>query len=414
MAETELHLDTVEQGRLLRDEHGVPLERDYDELPATKKGRKPTLRESDAVNLAGQETGRQTLSHTRISSWLACERKFELHYLKRLELIAEPRGFTLGTAYQKAIEYQDPEVGVRYLNGFEPCPLCGGSGNDHYIEHMIIPCSNCQGRGYTGEQLHIYDPDAIGRHQANEAIVRGASALYLRRWPEGTGERREVEYRVRLRNPWTGAYSLTYDLLGYADGVIDNALQVPGDVVSTDPLEVIENKLVGRVESAKVQALPLDRQLALARYGLWRATGRPVSKVYYRWIKKPALKQRGGRKADKSDAESLAEFCQRIEADYQEREEFYLHEEEPSFVTARDLLRIEADLWEIAADMRAKTVRNGQDGRRRVFPRNTSHCTDYGGCAFIPICTGDPDANSLYRERPKRLIEVAPDATDHE
>jgi hypothetical protein len=32
-------------------------------------------------------------------------------------------------------------------------------------------------------------------------------------------ETREMEYLVQLRNPWTGAYSRTFDLKGYADGV---------------------------------------------------------------------------------------------------------------------------------------------------------------------------------------------------
>jgi hypothetical protein len=407
------------------------LERDYDELPAARNRRKPELRPSDVTNLAGQETGRHTLSHTRISVWLACHRKFELGYLKRLELARRPRYFTLGSAFQKAIEYQDPEVGVRLLNGFEPCPDC--KDGLEVTERTLLMgelCLTCDGRRYIGEQIVFHYADDEREHLINEAIVRGASKLYLKKWPGGTGETREVEYRVRLRSPWTGAYSNTYDLLGYADGVIDplkmtntawGALPDPdrpddrGPLETDDrPLEVIENKLVGRIEPAQVQSLPLDRQLALERYGLWRATGRPVTRVWYRYIKKPSIQQRAGRKKDRSDAESLPEFLERIEADYADRPEFYAHEEDPSFVTARDLLRIEADLWEVADQIRAQ-ARLGGDGRRRAFDRNTSHCREYGGCAFIPICKGDPDALALYNVRPKRAtsevkIESAPEA----
>ena len=107
------------------------VEVDYDELPPSKNGRRPELRESDATNLAGQDTGRHTLSHTRLSVWLACHRKFELSYLQRLELEEVPRYFTLGKAYQKAIEFGDPEVGVRFLNGFEPCENCKGTGQTY-------------------------------------------------------------------------------------------------------------------------------------------------------------------------------------------------------------------------------------------------------------------------------------------
>lgn len=427
----------------------VLLERDYDELPPTKDGRKPILRPSEAINLAGQDTGRHTLSHTRLAVWLACHRKFELDYLQRLELVRAPRYFTLGKAFQKAIEHQDPEVGVRLLNGFEPCEACRGKGvlppresglNAVYNPSFDMPiCETCHGRGYVGEQRFFHYEDAEREHRINEAIVRGASALYLRKWPEGPGETREVEYRVQLRSPWTGAYSRTYDLLGYADGVIDGGGLVcpngcpnpspawwPAPVGEVDPpcsncdaplakrddspLEVIENKLVGRIEKADVLSLPLNRQLALERYGLWRATGRPVTRVWYRWIKKPSIRQREGRRADKSDAETLDQFCQRVEADYEARPDFYVHEEDPSFVTTADLLRIEADLWEWATDIRARMHR-GSDGRRRVFDRNTSHCSNYGGCQFLPICKGDPDAMSLYQVRPKRTnIETAPEA----
>jgi hypothetical protein len=400
---------------------------DYEALPPSRNGRRPELRPSEAINLAGIDTGRHTLSHTRMSVWLACHRKFQLHYLNRLETVARPRYFTLGTAYQKAIEFGDPEVGVRFLNGFEPCEPCEGvgllntvtgeperlvPGGDIPIESNV--CMACAGRGYVGEQAHFYTQAAEDQHRVNMAIVRGASTLYLKLWPTPMNETREFEYRVRLRSPWTGAYSNTYDLLGYADGVID-PIAGPGSIeagrVSDQPLEVVENKLVGRIEKASVLSLPLNRQLALERYGLWRATGRPVTRVWYRWMKKPSIEQRGGRKKDKSDAESVEQYCERIEADYEARPEFYALEEDPSFITTKDLLRVEADLWEIATDMRSY-MHNASDGRQRVFPRDTTRCSEYGGCDYLPICTGTPDAIAQFHVRPKRSAknESAPEA----
>jgi hypothetical protein len=268
------------------------LERDYDDLPVGRDGRRPELRPSDQVNFAGQETGRHTLSQTRVGVWLGCHRKFELNYLKRLELVRRPRYFTLGAAFQKAIEYQDPEVGVRLLNGFEPCPDCDDGMEK--TERTLLSgelCLTCDGRRYIGEQLHFHYESDETEHRINEAIVRGAATLYLKKWPGGAGETREVEYRVRLRSPWTGAYSNTYDLLGYADGVIDRPMAADSPMTDEPPLEVIENKLVGRIERTQVLSLPLDRQLALERYGLWRATGRPVTRVWYRYIKKPSIQQ---------------------------------------------------------------------------------------------------------------------------
>jgi hypothetical protein len=374
--------------------------------------RTPTLRPSEAINLAGVDTGREHLSHTRASLWLACHRKFELHYLKRLELVTRPRQFTLGSAFQKGIEFQDPEVGVRYLNGFEPCPMCkmdgwvNESGGPEPVTPTTlgtIPCPTCEGRIFVGEQLHFWSQEAENEHRVNEAIVRAAAALYLRRWPAGAGERREFEFKVQLRSPWTGAYSRTFDLLGYADGLVDRQ-RSPDDRLQHRPAGDHREQARRPDQRRQSPTPPLGPAARLERYGIWRATGRTVQRVHYRWVKKPSIKQRKGRELKDGSikgAETLDEFCERIAADYEERPDFYLHEEAPQFTTTDDLLRIEADLWEWAEDIRAR-MRRASDGRRRVFDRNTSHCSEYAGCQFLAICTGDPDAMSLYQVRPKR------------
>jgi hypothetical protein len=171
----------------------------------------------------------------------------------------------------------------------------------------------------------------------------------------------------------------------------------------------VENKLVGRIDQITVQRLPLDRQLQLGRYGVWRATGRPVNRVHYRWVKKPSIKQRQG--------ETVDEFTDRLAADYEAREDFYSYEPPPSYITAADLLRIEAELWTWAEQLRALR-------RQRIYDRNTASCSisaavstfrcvagtltrsisTSGGQSgdldkYVPICSGDPDAEHLYHRR---------------
>lgn len=342
----------------------------------------PILRPSDATNLAAQDTGREHLSHSRISMFLACHRKYELHYEERLERIDKRESLEMGKAFQKAIELQDPDVGPLMLDGWTEWVPPGAYG-----------VGNLGSQGYScylrpPRELPVFHTqEAEDKHRINQAIVRAAAALYLRKWPTPVGETREFGYRVRLRNPWTGHYSRTFDLEGYADGIVDNQTPVDTGSYYIAALELVENKLVGRVDSVMVQRLPLDRQLALARYGIWRATGRPVSVVHYRWIKKPSIKPR--------QKESVSEFIERLEADYEEREDFYAYEPPPTFVPTTDLLRVECELWTWAEQLRALR-------RQRIYDRNTSACSDYGGCQFIPICSGDPDAMSLYQERPER------------
>jgi hypothetical protein len=316
----------------------------------------PILRPSDCENLAGQDTGREHLSHSRLNLFLACHRKYELHYEERLEPVGGIEALSLGSAFQKAIELQNPDYAPMVLDGYYK--------DD---EGLWNP---------PAEPIHFHTQEAEDKHRVNQAIVRAAAALYLRKWPAPAGERREFEFKVRLRNPWTGHYSRTFDLLGYTD-----ALEGEG------PFKLTENKLVGRVDAVMVKRLPLDRQLALLRYGIWRAEGHPVSEVAFRWIKKPSIKQR--------QKETVEEFCDRLAADYEEREDFYAYEPPASYITAADLLRIECELWTWAEQLR-------QLRRQRIYDRNTSVCSEYGGCKYLPICSGDPDAMSLFQKRDPR------------
>lgn len=300
------------------------------------------LRPSDAENLAGQDTGREHLSHSSISTQLNCLRRYEFDKVQRLQTISRPRPLSLGSAFQHAIEHQDPNAGAKLLR----------------------------------DETSVFSQQDEDRLQIEEATVIAAARLYLSRWPASEHETREYEYRVRLRSPWTGRPSNTFDLLGYADGVVDCGSW----------LELIENKFVGQISEVSVKKLPLDRQVALACYGLWRATGKTVRKVRYRFTRKPTIRQKKG--------ETVAQFVERLTADYAdpERRDFYSHEEQ-LFRSDEDLLRVEAELWTWADELRKARARG-------FYPRNTSHCSDFGGCPYIPLCVGDPDARSLYQTRP--------------
>lgn len=316
------------------------------------------LRPPDLANLAGEDTGRGHLSHSSIGVQLDCLKKWDWKYNKRLELIRGSRALGMGKAFQKAIELQDPEAGVLALR--EAAPVAR-------------------------------DQAAEDKLQIEETIVRAGSKLYLERWPAGVGETREYEYRVRLRSPYTGRPSMTFDLLGYADGVDDKG----------DFLELVENKFVGQITELGVRKLKLDRQVGLACYALWRSTGKPVRVVRYRYVRKPSIQQKKGREtnAGRVGAETVAEYCERIEADYADpaRRDFYSHAED-LFRSADDMLVLEQELWDWAEQLR--------DAKNRdFFTRNTSSCHDFGGCPYIPLCVGDPDAMSLYAERPVRELE---------
>ena len=308
----------------------------------TAPSSQPELRESDAVNLHGEDTGREHLSASQVSTLLACPQKYGFAYEGKLEPIAFRPALSLGKAFQRAIELADPEAGAQAIR----------------------------------DERDPRDQSESDQVEKDAAIVKAASRLYLSLYPDKPDSQKEYGYRVQLRNPWTGAYSRTFDLLGYADELAEEDGQ----------LVLIENKFVGQIGELSIRRLPLDRQISLAAYGIWRATGREVSKVRYRFTRKPSIRQKKG--------ESVGEYLMRVERDYNDRPDFYAEEQ----VIYRDqaaLARTEAELWEWAEQVRSSR-------KRHLWPRNTSACTDFGGCEFLPLCLGDPDALSLYQEKQPR------------
>lgn len=306
----------------------------------------PALIPSDAENLAGQsdkDTGREHLSHSAVSTLLACPQKYGFSYENKLEPMARRPALSMGKAFQESIEYGDPEIGYNAI---------------------------------MDDERFITDQEGENKRMIEATTVRAGSRLYLASYPAQTQSQKEYEYRVKLRNPYTGSYSRTFDLLGYADELAEEG----GNLVVT------ENKFVGQIGALQIRKLPLDRQVALECYGIWRATGREVKKVRYRWTRKPSIKPRKG--------EAIGDFCQRLELDYHSRPDFYLHEE-VIFRSTADLVRVEAELWEWANLVR-------ESRKRSLWSRNTGCCGDFGGCQFIPICLGDEDAAALYQRKPSR------------
>ena len=305
------------------------------------------------IDLADVEAKRGHLSHSTLNLALNCERKYQFAKVERLEPIEVKQSLQLGKAFHKGIELGDPVKGAEYL-----------------LENAPEPHDQAE-----------YDQQRIAAHTVSAGV-----ATHIRKWGKLLpGDRPEFGYRIRIRNPWTGHYSRTFDFLGYADCVKDHP---DGGLV------LVENKFVGQLSATTIRKLKLDRQVSLTCYALWRATGKQVTVVDYRYVRKPSIRPKS--------AESVDDYIERMHRDYEEREDFYTYGE-PLFRDARDLLDIEAELWTWADQVRVSR-------HRGFFPRNTSHCADYGGCQYLPLCCGDTDARDRYHVASD--TPITPDETE--
>jgi hypothetical protein len=305
------------------------------------------LRSPDFVNLAGEETGRNHLSHSSLGMLLACQERFNLHYERRLRPAVTAEPLAIGSGFAQALEIGDPEVAWATVLGQYEAELDANGGN---------PWVSFASR----EEVEI-----------GAQIAREAARCYLKSYGV-RGETRELEMRVRIRNPEVGGrVSATHDLLGRVDAVdLENAV-------------LVEDKLSSSMMRSNLrQRVRLDRQVSIGCYLVWRTTGVLIRDVKYRVTLKPGIKLRQN--------ETHEAFLERIAEDYATRSEHYLIEEAATRDES-DFLRLERELWRWA-----ETVREARkDG---TWPRNSAACLEYGGCRYLPLCAGEPGAENQYRE----------------
>lgn len=321
------------------------------------------LQPAECENLHGTDCGdRGHLSPSSISTQLSCLEKFRWSYVDRLELNVRPVSLSLGDAFAKALDAADPQVGFDRIIAERDKLIDEHDGNPF----VVLP---------TMEQTEI-----------DATIVLAASGAYLERYGSHA-ETREVELRVRLRNPQTGAYSRTFDLVCRVDAL------------SPDGRTLVEDKLVSQIPRVNADRyVALDRQVTINCYTAWRASGVAPAEIKYRWTMKPGIRRKQN--------ESHDGYLKRIVADYLDRPDFYMHEATPSR-TPDDFLRLEAELWQWAA-ARREAMHAG------VFPRNTSSCDAYGGCRYLAACTREPGFESQFHVRAERDVTKVDESESQE
>ena len=183
----------------------------------------------------------------------------------------------------------------------------------------------------------------------------------------------EVEFTLPIINPQTGKASRRFRLAGKVDGICSR----DGETW------LIEYKTASTITKQYVDRLALDGQVTTYLYAMQRVLRRPIAGVIYRVIRKPSIKR--GQK------ETAEQYCSRLEADYQERPDFYFYEQ-MLYRNAEDIQAFEQELWNI-------TQRMLWEKKHGICPHNTARCTDFGSCDYMPICRHDDQWQNLYENK---------------
>jgi hypothetical protein len=221
----------------------------------------------------------------------------------------------------------------------------------------------------------------------------------------------EVQFVMHLTNPDTGRNSQTFMRGGKVDVVaVDDAT---GEEVIVEHKTTASDIEEGSPYLRKVRAL--DTQVSTYMSGA-RALGFKPTKCVYDVVRKPALRplkatpvesrkytQKGFLYANqRENDESPEEYRLRIRAEIEEKPDRYL---------ARvDIVRLEEEEREHAADVWNWTQILHDAERTGRFPKNPDACGQFGTpCPYLVVCEGmaDINDNSLYRTAETEHEELA-------
>lgn len=291
---------------------------------------------------------REPLTHTRMATFKDCRRKYKYRFVDLIELRAAKPGRRRGSAFGAAIF------------------AANQAGEDGQWTMAIIDA--------VGEHYGPLVESSMSTEQARDlevesAKVRVMAQAYIVRY--GFDTRRELTFELPLRKPDSGWVSRRW----YRAGKIDGLIPLGGNHA-----RLVEDKFVSQITDIMIQRLPLDSQIteyadALAAKG-W------TCEVEYRHTRFPGINPEKAKtyksKPDKQ-AETIYEFEHRLVADLGERPDFYFSKQTVVFDPAR-LEEHRLERWQVAKEIE-ETEHNGR------FFKTTSHCLEFGGCDFLPLCT---------------------------
>lgn len=279
----------------------------------------------------------EIITYTAMQTAKDCPEKYRLRYELGYKLRFEKESRSLGSAFHLGREKSDIQAAVDYLSDLMP-------STQEQMDSLEV--AKVTVRAMLEGYFELYGDESY------------SNALY------------EVEFKVPIINPETGAKSKSFMLSGKMDAVIpDNGGWWLG-----------EDKTCAQITRPQIDKLALDTQVTTYVYGGERVLGKPNKGVKYRYTRKPSIKQK--------QTETLDQYCERLIADYKERPDFYFAEEQ-LYRSRDDLAIFEQELWDFCQGLL-------NTRRRGLWYKNTSHCLDYGSCEFLPLCCGKPDAMDLY------------------
>tara|TARA_Y100001956_G_scaffold82424_1_gene103264 strand:+ start:4783 stop:5694 length:912 start_codon:yes stop_codon:yes gene_type:complete len=147
-------------------------------------------------------------------------------------------------------------------------------------------------------------------------------------------------------------------------------------------LWLVEYKTASQVGNSYINRLDIDSQISAYLVFLEEKYKESIEGVIYRILKKPSIRIRKN--------ETKNAFYERLNALFGNETDNYLIEYRFSR-TNEELRDFKLDLWEQANYL-------DQCEKKKMFPRNTSSCMQFGTCSYFYLCTKKINSELFYEK----------------
>lgn len=280
-------------------------------------------------------------TNSRLRAYQACPMKEKLRYRDCLAPLGRKEALGIGSAVHKGIELWSAEAAVAEMEATFSFPGSTEEADAQEIQKGTVAAM-------LGGYFERFEP--FEKHEPELEFKIGA------RYPTKRGMRRSN--RVHLA------------------GKIDDIVELDGECW------LVEYKTAGQIDKSYFDRLYVDSQITFYMMAARRLGYAPVG-VIYRVLRKPQIRRRQG--------ETVEAFIERMAQDCKARPEFYYYETR-LYRSQDDLEAFERDLWgEIT-----QAEKNASQGR---FWRHSHACSNYGSCAYLPLCMGEAGAEAMFEHR---------------
>lgn len=291
------------------------------------------------------------LSHSRISVFNGCKRKFRLKYIDKLLPKTQKMSLHFGKLFHASISEM-------YLTG------------DLKKANEII-----ENETNIVDKFYFNQKDFDDLEWAETVLKAGVQHWYTEFYYNDVHRRGltvigiENKYKnVPIINPKTKRssrnfkYTFIPDMIAELDG----------------KLWLFEYKTASRVDMSYFSKLAIDQQIVGYMSFLEKALNRKFEGVIYRILKKPQIRQK--------QTETRSDFFNR------------LLKIVPDCISEHKIYISDSDIHEFKSDLWGNANSIGYSIKNKIYPKNTGNCMSFGKCEYLPICTNASGADDYFKK----------------